>query len=141
MDARRFLKRAILIDHRIEARAEELKRLETRMRGGTVRMEETVSRGSKQRGLEDPVAEAEAMRDEIARDIEDMCRVKREINEVIDSVESEKHRTVLEMRYRNGWTVERIAKELHYSYQHVVRLHREALKIVEKKKNFSGAMR
>ena len=68
----------------------------------------------------------ERINGEIAR----LCELKRQIGEAIDAVEDGRYRTLLELRYRNYYTFEKIAVEMNYSYMQVHRLHKAALEAV-----------
>ena len=50
-----------------------------------------------------------------------------EIEATIRTVPEERLRTLLRFRHINGWTLERIAGEMNYSYMQICRLHGKAL--------------
>ena len=50
-----------------------------------------------------------------------------EIESTIRTVPEERLRTLLRFRHINGWTLERIAGEMNYSYMQICRLHGKAL--------------
>ena len=50
-----------------------------------------------------------------------------EIEAAIRTVPEERLRTLLRFRHINGWTLERIAGEMNYSYMQICRLHGKAL--------------
>ena len=54
-----------------------------------------------------------------------------EIEGVIDRVPDERYRDVLRYRYLNGWSHERIAREMHYTLHYVQQMHVRALGMVE----------
>lgn len=64
---------------------------------------------------------------EIIAEIDRSVDVQREIREVISAVPTERLRTILEKRYLNCMSFNKIAEELHYSYKQLYRLHKRAL--------------
>lgn len=64
---------------------------------------------------------------EIDRRIEAMMVVRDEIEVTIETVSDATLRTLLRYRYICGWTWERIAVEMDYSYMHICRLHGKVL--------------
>ncbi len=54
-------------------------------------------------------------------------RLREEIEAAIGTVEDERLRLLLRYRYIDGWTWERIAVEMCYSYMQICRLHGKAL--------------
>lgn len=53
-----------------------------------------------------------------------------EIEAAIDAVPMQNYRDVLRYRYLNGWSWNRIGKNLHYSLDYLYQLHRLAIKAV-----------
>ena len=53
---------------------------------------------------------------------------EKEIEKVIDTLEDARERTVMRYRYISGLKWEEICVKAHYSWQHIHRLHAEALK-------------
>ena len=64
---------------------------------------------------------------EINEDIDRSIDLQREIRAVIAAVPEQRLRTLLELRYINCMTFERIACEMNYSYMQICRLHGKAL--------------
>ena len=64
---------------------------------------------------------------EIDRQIDKLIDVKREINSAINELHDWRLRSVMFERYLANKKWEEIAVELHFSYQHVCRLHGRAL--------------
>ena len=69
---------------------------------------------------------------EINRNIDALVELQREISGKIALISDDKLRLLLELRYINCLTFERIACELNYSYMQICRLHGKALKEFEK---------
>ena len=67
------------------------------------------------------------MSNAIAHEIMELCRIKREVNEAINSVEDVRLRRILELRYRLYLSWDAIAKETGYTIRNVHELHGKAL--------------
>lgn len=130
MTAKKFLSRPYWIDRRIERKQEEIDRLRARLTKATAQLSD-MPRGGSGGDWTDADVKVLEMEDAIHADILELCRVKREVFEMIDTVEDERYRTLLELRYRNYLTFEQIAVEMHYSWRQVMRLHAEALDVIE----------
>lgn len=59
--------------------------------------------------------------------IDELIRVKAEIERTVSAVSDERLRLILIARYINCKTFEYIACEMHYSYKQICRLHGKAL--------------
>lgn len=130
MTARQFLEQAFYLDRRIEKKTEEIARMRARLEKTNSRLSDMPRGGSggDWTDADIKVLEWEAqVRGEIAR----LCEIKRQIGEAIDAVEDARYRTLLEMRYRNYLSFERIAVEMNYSWRHTIRMHAEALMAVK----------
>ncbi len=68
---------------------------------------------------------------EINEEIDRLVSVQREIKEVISEVHEERLRTILELRYINGLTFDKIAKQMNYSHRQIYRFHEKALEKVK----------
>ena len=72
------------------------------------------------------------MENEVDAEIDKLHDVKKHVQEVISAVPDAKQRAVLTRRYLNGYTWERIAADMNFSYWHVVgRLHPAGLKEIQ----------
>lgn len=130
MTAKKFLSRPYWIDRRIERKQEEIDRLRSRLTKATAQLSD-MPRGGSGGDWTDADIKVMEMEDAIHAEILELCRIKREVFEAIDTVEDERYRTLLELRYRNYLTFEQIAVEMHYSWRQVMRLHAEALDVIE----------
>lgn len=126
MTPKEFLLQAWEIDSRIERRAEELDRLQTRLTAGRAANLSGMPRGGKYDWTDTAARVADIQR-EICAEIENLCRTKREVNAAIDTVEDVRYRRLLEMRYRNYMTFEQIAAAMSYDVRTIHRLHGKAL--------------
>ena len=130
MTPKEFLLQAWEIDSRIERRAEELDRLQTRLTAGRAANLSGMPRGGKYDWTDTAARVADIQR-EIRAEIENLCRTKREVNAAIDTVEDVRYRRLLEMRYRNYMTFEQIAAAMSYDVRTIHRLHGKALLCVK----------
>lgn len=130
MTAKKFLSRPYWIDQRIDKKQEEIDRLRAKLTKATAKLSD-MPRGGSGGDWTDADVKVLEMEDAIHAEILELCRVKREVFEVIDTVEDERYRTLLELRYRNYMTFEQIAVEMRYSWRQVMRLHAEALVVIE----------
>lgn len=70
---------------------------------------------------------------EIDRRIDEYVDLTREIETAIDRIDDDRYRDILRFRYINGWSWERIAREMHYDRRQITRLHGLALLEIEKR--------
>ena len=112
-DAKRFLNQASYFDLRIKTKVEEL---------------ETLNELEKVQSEKFKVQRAEGLREEIRRDIDSLVAQKQEIMQMIGQLSKPEYQTVLELRYLRGWTIKRIAMNMHFTIYYVYELHTNALK-------------
>ena len=112
-DAKRFLNQASYFDLRIKTKVEELEKLKE--------LEKVQSEKFK-------VQRAEALQEEIRMDIDSLVAQKQEIMQMIGQLSKPEYQTVLELRYLRGWTIKRIAMNMHFTIYYVYELHTNALK-------------
>lgn len=80
------------------------------------------------------------MINEMEKDCNEWVDVRVEIEAVIARVDGEQERELLEYRYLNGWTFEKIAGEVGYCWRQVHRIHGKALREVRIKEVQHGNM-
>ena len=129
MTAKQFLGQAFYLDRRIENKAEEIARLRAKLEKTNSRISD-MPRGGSGGDWTDAAVKVLELEERIRAEIAELCRVKRQIGEAIDAVEDARFRTLLELRYRNYYSFERIACEMNYSWRQVMRMHKEALQLV-----------
>ena len=129
MTAREFLSQAYWLDKRIDRKAEEIARMRAKLEKSNSKLSDMPRGGS---GGDWTDADIRVMYEErrIHDEIIELCRIKREIAEAIEAVEDARYRTLLELRYRNYLSFEKIAVEMNYSWRHTLRIHDEALRAV-----------
>lgn len=126
MTPKEFLSQARDIDSRIDKKIEERERLLAKVTAGRVTHLTGMPRGGNF-DWTDAVNAVIEMDKAINAEISALCRIKREVNEAIDAVEDARYRRLLELRYRNYYTWERIADEMGYDVRWVYQMHGKAL--------------
>ena len=126
MTAKDFLSQAWQIDQRIERKIEERDRIEEKLTSGRLSNLSGMPRGGNY-DWTDTAAKVADLTGQIDAEIRELCRIKRLVNEAIDSVEVVKYRMVLELRYRNYMSWQEIADEMNYELRWVHELHGRAL--------------
>lgn len=129
MTAKAYLSQPYWIDRKIDRLQEEIDRLRAKLLRATAQLT-GMPHGSATTDWTEADVAILGMEAELNAQIAELCRIKREVFEVIDRVESAQLREILEMRYRNYYSLRRIAKEAHYSEDYVRHLHTDALDAV-----------
>lgn len=132
MTAKKFLSRPYWIDKRIDRKQEEIDRLRAKLTKATATLSD-MPRGGSGGDWTDADIKVLEMEAAIHDEIIELCRVKREVAEMIDTVEENQLRTLLELRYRNYLSFEEVAVEMKYSYDWVRHLHKKALAVIAEK--------
>lgn len=127
MTAKEFLMQGWQIESRIDRRAEELERLRERAEAVRTSTPKQGPRGGRRKDWTDAVAALADAEARVNREIVELCRIKRLIDEAIGKVPALNQRRVLEMRYRNYMTWEDIASEIPCDVRYVYKLHGRAL--------------
>lgn len=90
-----------------------------------------VVHGSSGLGIDDCIAEISDIQCQIKEKISQSTKVRSDIGKAINAVPDDKLQLVLYYKYVDGLCLEQICCEMKYSYQHVRRLHNEALEILK----------
>ena len=133
MLAKDFLNQAFLIDQRIRSKSEQIRTLHeiaTSCSANITGMPRNPNRGGSR--MADAVCKMIDLENEIARDMDRLIEVKREIVTVINAVDDVVLRTLLEKRYLCGATWEEISVDLCFNRRWTFRLHDKALEAVQK---------
>ena len=131
MTAKEYLSQAHHLDQRIDAKIAQvasLNELATKCTATLTGMPRNPNRGGST--MADAVCKIIDLQGEINRDIDRLVDLKREIVEVIKSVDNTEYQILLEKRYLCFLSWEKIAVEMHYSIQHIYRMHDTALSCV-----------
>lgn len=133
IDALEYMKQISRIDARIETKQAECQRLFDIATSVTPIMQECVVSNSGGNGkVESTAVKIADLRNEINMDIDTLIDKRREINGLIEQLQSEKQYKVLYKRYFEGKTFEKISDEIGCSVRNAHRLHSKAIKNVEK---------
>ena len=124
-----WLLRATTVDTEISALESELRSVSGRVYlgikyGDKVQTERTNS-------TEDAVNTYMKYSNKLLEKLQELYSVKTEIALVIFKVASERYRTLLELRYLNMLTWEKVAETMNIDERHIYRIHGEALKEVD----------
>lgn len=134
MNADEFLSQYIILDVKIKAKEEQLQELRTK----STRITTTYSDAPTHSNIGNVVSKIADLESEIIENIDKLLDIRNEIANTIDKVEDTKLNTLLELRYINGKTYEKIAEELYYNLRTIYRTRKKALHIVEKILSESG---
>lgn len=122
------LKRYINLDREIERKLEEVARLRSKLTRVTeVYSTEPRGGGSIYGKTEEILAKIVDLEREIDADVDRLISIRDNIKAIIEAVEDDRERLLLQYRYLDGKTFEKIAVEMHYSWRQIHRLHSRAL--------------
>lgn len=132
MNAKEYLSQARTLDMRIASKAEQIAALNSLADTCSLAFDgmprARVAGASK---VESTVMRIIELEDALRAEIDDLVDLKRRIMALIANVEDPEQQTLLEKRYLSFLPWERIATDMHYSVQHVYRIHGEALASAE----------
>jgi len=132
MTTKEYLSQGLLLRRLIAAKQSRLADLRDMLTACTRPTDAVAVQSSARDKMADTVAKLVDAEVEAADDIARLLAVQREIGQVIGRVQNPVYRLVLEERYINCKTFEKIAVDNAYSYYHVVhRLHPRALAAVK----------
>ena len=132
MNTKTYLSQARYLDMRIKSKLQQIASLNdlatscSSVLTGMPR--NTNSGGSK---MADAVCKMIDLQNELKCDIEALIDLKKDIMNTVRLVADVEQQTLLEKRYLCFLSWEKIAVEMHYSIQHVYRMHDDALKVVD----------
>jgi len=127
-DKIKYLKRYKNLDREIERKLEEVARLRSKLTRVTeVFTAEPKGGGSIYGKTEEILAKIVDLEKEIDADIDRLVAIRDGIKTIIEAVEDDRERLLLQYRYLDGKTFEKIAVEMHYSWRQIHRLHSKAL--------------
>jgi len=127
-DKIKYLKRYINLDREIDRKLEEVARLRSKLTRITqVYSTEPRGGGSIYGKTEEIIAKIVDLEKEIDADVDRLVAIRDGIKTIIEAVEDDRERLLLQYRYLDGWTFEKIAVEMNYSWRQIHRLHSKAL--------------
>ena len=131
MTAKEYLSQARTLDMRIKSKLQQIESLNELATSCTVvcsDMPRNPNHGGSK--IEKAVIKIIEVEESLKRDVENLVELKKEIMTTIHSVANVELQTLLEKRYLCFLSWEQIAVEMHYSIQHIYRMHDEALSSV-----------
>ena len=132
MTAKEYLAQAFRLDQRINSKLEQVSRLRNMAMKATSSFQAERISGTKQHSpMESSLVKVIDLEYEINDDIDRLVDLKREIIEVVNSIQQPEYQLVLEMRYLSFMTWEEIADRMCYSWRNVHYVHGKALQRIE----------
>ena len=127
-DKIKCLKRYITLDREIEHKLREIDHWRAKLtRIMPIYSTEPKGGGSIRGKTEGIIAKIVDLEKEIDADVDRLVAIRDGIKAVIESVEDDRERLLLQYRYLEGRTFEWIAAEMNYSWRQIHRLHSQAL--------------
>ena len=127
--AKEYMNQAYRIDHRINAKIEQVSSLHSLATKATSTLSDMPGSGTRNvTRMEDIIIKIITLENEINADIDTLVDLKRDIMSYIKRVSNPEYQTLLELRYLCFKTWEQVAVDMNYSMQHLFRLHDKALK-------------
>lgn len=132
MTTKQYLSQAIRLDALINAKLEQKKHcLDMALKITSNTTSEAVQSSKSETKIQICIEKLDKLEREIQDDIDKLIDLKREIQGVIDNIPSIEYRTLLSLKYMNGYSFEEIAPLMFYSVSYVRhKLHSDALKHV-----------
>ena len=128
MDVKDWLRQLPQIEARIRSKEAQIRKYREMATRATSSMEATRVSGSSNRSrVEDAVVGICDLEESAKEDLRELAMYRRDAMEVIRRVPDVRHRDILEMHYVTGWSLRRIAEEMHYQERWVQILHGLAL--------------
>ena len=130
MNAKQYLKQITRLDNLIKSKLEQIEELRSLAEKVTVeaKLVKSYNKNSYQSDkVGDIVVKIVDLNNEINEYIDRLIDLKAEAVRLIDSLEDPDYRLLLNLRYINGYTFERIAVEMNYCYRWITKLHGRAL--------------
>ena len=132
MTAKEYLSQALHLDHRIDSKIEQiasLNALATKCTSAITGMPSNPS--PSQSTMADAVCKIIDLQELLKKDLSALVDLKREIMGVINGIENDEYKTVLEKRYLCILSWEQIAVDMHYSMEYAFKIHKKALEKVQ----------
>jgi DNA-directed RNA polymerase specialized sigma subunit len=126
----KYLKRLKTLDKQIDRNILELEKWQSRACKITSVITDMPRGSNVTDKMSENVANMIDINNQINADTDKYVDTKAEINKKIDAIDDDRLRNILKDRYINYWTWEEIAWKNNYSWQHVYRLHEQALDLL-----------
>ena len=134
MNAKEYLSQAYHIDQRIDCKMEQLESLRALATKVNSIMSDMPKGNQNCRIMEKNIAAIIDLENEINTDVNKLLNLKKEIVYAIRSIDNPECQTLLELRYLNFISWEKIASKMGYSLPHIFRIHVRALNYLKFKK-------
>ena len=131
MTAKEYLSQAASLDREISRKIDRLGDLEALITKTTSVLSAMPGGRNDERTFENRMEKYLLLRDEINADIDRLIDLKQEIHSVIDRLDSEDERMVLEEHFLKGKKYEEIAGQLHYNWNTVSKICSRGLKKIK----------
>ena len=131
MTVKEYLSQALLLDHRIDSKIEQiasLNALATKCTSAITGMPHNPS--PSQSTMADAICKIVDLQELLKKDLSALVDLKREIMGVINGIGNDEYKTVLEKRYLCFLSWEQIAVDMGYEMSWLYRLHQRALEKV-----------
>lgn len=128
MDVKEWFRQMPQIEARIRARNSQIRKYRDMATRATSSTEAARVSGSSSRSrVEEAVVRICDLEMDAKEDMEQLRKYRRDVMAVIGRIQDARYRDVLEMHYVTGWSLQRIADEMHYQVRWVQILHGQAL--------------
>lgn len=128
MNNKQYLLQVKLLDEKIQANKETLDALRAKLTDITNKLDDVKVQSSNQANFDETLADIIDTESELNRDMCKYIRLKYKILSEINAMEDNTLSVILFKRYILGKSLNQIAKELNYSYDHLRHLHLKALR-------------
>ncbi len=136
MQSKEYFNQASRINQLIDTKLEQIQSLRELSSKATYTLSGVPSSGTRNvQQMEGIICKIVDLENEILHDIEALVDLKRNISNVIRSLENPDYRIVLELRYLCFKKWDEIAHHFHFAIRHVHRIHAEALAVCSEKIN------
>ena len=135
MTAKEYLQQIRKIDLLIQNKLEQMQELRSQLEVKGINFESDGSTSATRNvtKMNDLIVSVVTLEEEINQQIDLLINKKREVMELIDSLDNADEISLLYKRYFSYMTWEEIAVDMKFSYMHVHRIHGRALRAVDEK--------
>lgn len=134
-EAKESLKKLIMMNQRINNKVETIMRLKSLAEKSTSSPITDMPRGTTKTDRADIMLKALMLEEEINQSINLLIDLKADAIRRIESMDNDVHKMILTNRYILGKTWEQIAVDMHYTFQHIHRLHGHALQEYQERRS------
>jgi len=133
LTAKEYLQQYRNADREINTKLDQIHRLRELATKTTSILTPNKVQTQSQNNTEIIVAKIVDMENEVDREIDELGKIKHNVESAIQEIPDHRHRDVLYMRYLNGKRWEEIAVSLNYDFHYVLKLHGSALYEIKKR--------